>query len=114
MPIYTYRCKNCGYEFEKRQRMADDPLTECIRCETGEVRRIVNSVGIVFKGSGFYVTDNRNGKNKGKTKTNGSGESKAADADSTKISDSKNDSTEKTAVADTPSPKKDKKAEKKE
>ena len=51
--------------------MADDPLTDCVHCEEGHVRRVVNSVGIVFKGSGFYVTDNRNGK--GKTKTNGSG-----------------------------------------
>ena len=62
MPIYTYRCNDCDYQFEKRQRMADDPLTECIDCEVGNVRRVVNSVGIVFKGSGFYVTDNRNGK----------------------------------------------------
>ena len=73
MPIYTYRCKDCDYQFEKRQRMADDPLTECVHCEEGHVRRVVNSVGIVFKGSGFYVTDNRNGKGKGKTKANGNG-----------------------------------------
>ena len=59
MPIYTYRCKDCDYQFEKRQRMADDPLTECIHCEEGHVRRVVNSVGIVFKGSGFYQTDYR-------------------------------------------------------
>ena len=71
MPIYTYRCNDCDYQFEKRQRMADDPLTECVHCQEGHVRRVVNSVGIVFKGSGFYVTDNRNGNGKGKTKTNG-------------------------------------------
>jgi putative FmdB family regulatory protein len=58
MPIYSYRCKDCGYEFDQRQRMSDDPLTICPVCE-GSIRRVVNSVGVVFKGSGFYVTDNR-------------------------------------------------------
>ncbi|MEM7111287.1 MAG: FmdB family zinc ribbon protein [Chloroflexota bacterium] len=62
MPIYTYKCKNCEHEFETRQRMSDDPLKDCPVCE-GEVRRVVRSVGVVFKGSGFYVTDNRNGNN---------------------------------------------------
>lgn len=61
MPIYTYRCNDCGHEFDQRQRMSDDPLTVCPVCE-GTIRRVVNSVGVVFKGSGFYVTDNR-GKN---------------------------------------------------
>jgi len=60
MPIYTYSCNNCGHQFEQRQRMSDDPLKVCPVCR-GRVRRVVNSVGIVFKGSGFYVTDNRNG-----------------------------------------------------
>lgn len=61
MPTYTYRCKECGHQFEQRQRMSDDPLTICPVCE-GKIRRVVSSVGVVFKGSGFYVTDNR-GKN---------------------------------------------------
>ena len=55
MPTYTYRCTNCEHQFEARQRMMDDPLTECPECE-GKVRRVVNSVGLVFKGHGFYVT----------------------------------------------------------
>jgi len=79
MPTYTYRCNNCEYEFEIRQRMADDPLTDCPECETDNtLRKVVNSVGIVFKGSGFYVTDTR-GKNgaaapavNGKSSENGS------------------------------------------
>lgn len=64
MPIYDYKCEDCGYTFEARQRMTDDPLTECPSCDEGEVRRVVNAVGVVFKGSGFYITDNRNGKGK--------------------------------------------------
>ena len=68
MPTYKYRCKNCGHEFEVRQRMSDKALTECPVCG-GKVRRVVGSVGIVFKGSGFYVTDNRNANGKGRVKT---------------------------------------------
>lgn len=64
MPIYAYKCKNCDYHFDVRQRFSDDPLTGCPRCE-GQVRRVISPVGVVFKGSGFYVTDNRNGSGKG-------------------------------------------------
>lgn len=60
MPTYRYKCTKCDHEFDARQRMSDDPLTECPVCD-GKVRRVVGSVGIVFKGSGFYVTDHRNG-----------------------------------------------------
>ncbi|MFZ1399143.1 MAG: FmdB family zinc ribbon protein [Candidatus Promineifilaceae bacterium] len=79
MPTYTYRCNNCEYEFEIKQRMADDPLTDCPECETdSSLRKVMNSVGIVFKGSGFYVTDSRGKKSaaapsaNGKTSENGS------------------------------------------
>jgi putative FmdB family regulatory protein len=66
MPLYTYRCNECDHEFQVRQRMVDDPLTDCPVCGGG-VRRIVSSVGVVFKGSGFYVTDNRSSNINGKT-----------------------------------------------
>jgi putative FmdB family regulatory protein len=62
MPVYVYKCNDCDYLFEARQHMTDEPLTNCPQCD-GELRRVINSVGIVFKGSGFYVTDTRNGKN---------------------------------------------------
>ena len=75
MPTYSYRCNDCGYEFEQRQRMSDDPLTECPTCD-GNVKRVINSIGVVFKGSGFYVTDNR-GKKNGTSST-----AKKADSDS--------------------------------
>lgn len=58
MPIYVYRCDTCGLTFERRQRMTEAPLTDCPECE-GHVQRVIQPVGIVFKGSGFYVTDNR-------------------------------------------------------
>ena len=58
MPIYVYRCDTCGLTFERRQRMTEKPLVDCPECE-GSVQRVIQPVGIVFKGSGFYVTDNR-------------------------------------------------------
>lgn len=63
MPTYVYRCSDCDYTFEARQSMSDDPLAVCPDCDEKSLRRVINSVGIVFKGSGFYVTDNRNRKN---------------------------------------------------
>ncbi len=61
MPIYAYECKNCGVRFDRRQSFNDDPITVCPECE-GEVHRLIQPAGIVFKGSGFYVTDNRGSK----------------------------------------------------
>lgn len=84
MPIYAYRCNDCEYEFEVRQRMADDPLEACPECE-GEVRRVVNSVGVVFKGSGFYITDNRSGRS-------GTSSSSAATTDSSSDKPAKKES----------------------
>ena len=59
MPLYDYRCDQCGHRFEVRQGIKEDPLTECPQCG-GRIRRVIHPVGIVFKGSGFYVTDSRN------------------------------------------------------
>ena len=81
MPLYTYRCNENDHEFQARQRMVDDPLTECPVCG-GPVRRVVSSVGVVFKGSGFYVTDNRSSKVNGKSSKAKSAESKESSSDS--------------------------------
>ena len=61
MPLYEYECTACGVRFERRQHMADDPVKTCPECG-GEVRRLVQPVGIVFKGKGFYVTENKKSK----------------------------------------------------
>jgi putative FmdB family regulatory protein len=58
MPTYEYRCTSCGQHVEAVQSFTDDPLTECGVCG-GELRKVFAPVGIVFKGSGFYRTDNR-------------------------------------------------------
>ena len=83
MPIYEYECTNCGHRFERHQRVSDDPVTICPKC-TGYVRRVFHAVGVIFKGSGFYVTDNRRSstgsarkeKSSDSASANGSGESK--------------------------------------
>ncbi len=58
MPIYEYECEQCGVRFEKLQRMTEPVLTDCPECH-GHVHRVMQPVGIIFKGSGFYVTDNK-------------------------------------------------------
>lgn len=58
MPTYQYACTACGHQLEAVQSFSDEPLTECPACE-GRLRKLFNSVGIVFKGSGFYRTDSR-------------------------------------------------------
>ena len=60
MPTYEYRCKSCGEELEAVQSFTDDPLTECPACG-GLLRKVFGSIGITFKGSGFYKTDSRAG-----------------------------------------------------
>jgi putative FmdB family regulatory protein len=59
MPIYTYRCENCGVQFDRRQHFNDEPLKICPECQTETLRKVYLPVGIVFKGTGFYATDNR-------------------------------------------------------
>jgi putative FmdB family regulatory protein len=59
MPIYTYRCENCGVQFDRQQSFSDPPLTRCPECNKKTLRKVYLPVGIVFKGSGFYATDHR-------------------------------------------------------
>lgn len=58
MPTYAYACKDCGHAFDIQQSFSDDSLTVCPECR-GKLRKKFNSVGVVFKGSGFYRTDSR-------------------------------------------------------
>ena len=60
MPTYAYRCKDCGHAFDVVQAFTDDALTECPACG-GVLRKQYGSVGVSFKGSGFYRTDSRAG-----------------------------------------------------
>ncbi|AQA26079.1 regulatory, FmdB family domain protein [Rhodococcus sp. MTM3W5.2] len=60
MPTYSYACTECSNRFDIVQSFTDDTLTVCSEC-SGKLRKLFNSVGIVFKGSGFYRTDSRGG-----------------------------------------------------
>jgi putative FmdB family regulatory protein len=73
MPLYAYECADCGVRFERRQKYSDDPITICPECG-GHVHRLIQPAGIIFKGSGFYVTDsNQSRKNRiGNSKPNSS------------------------------------------
>ena len=96
MPVYAYRCESCGVQFERHQSFSDNPLKRCPECNKNSLRKVIGPVGVVFKGSGFYATDNRStsGLHSPKSET----ESKSADK------------TESTTSASTESAKKDTKS----
>lgn len=80
MPMYDYQCDQCGYRFEARQSFHDDPLTECPKC-SGAIHRVIHSAGIIFKGSGWFVTDNRKSEPATSDVSSASSESAPAAAD---------------------------------
>ena len=72
MPTYSYACTTCGHAFDIHQSFSDDSLTVCPECE-GKLRKVFSSVGVVFKGSGFYRTDNRSDAKTSSAAATGSG-----------------------------------------
>lgn len=79
MPTYVYRCEQCACVIERRQSFQDPPLTECESCH-GRLQRVLQPVGIIFRGSGFYTTDYRNGASGSANSGSGRSESSAAAA----------------------------------
>ena len=77
MPTYQYTCTDCGEPVEAVQKFTDDPLTVCAACG-GRLRKVFSPVGIVFKGSGFYRTDSRNGSGSRSEAANGKQPSESA------------------------------------
>jgi putative FmdB family regulatory protein len=98
VPTYQYTCTECGEPLEAVQKFTDAPLTVCTACG-GRLRKVFSAVGIVFKGSGFYRTDSRNGSSAtapaSKDKDKSSGESSSS---STSDSGSSNGSADKAAA----------------
>ncbi|MCX7031560.1 MAG: zinc ribbon domain-containing protein [Spirochaetes bacterium] len=83
MPTYEYECTKCGHTFEAFQSMKDAPLSSCPQCR-GRVRRLIGGgMAVIFKGSGFYSTDNK----KGSALTGGNGKDKVKDAGAEKTAE---------------------------
>jgi len=93
VPTYSYACTECGNRFDVVQAFTDDALTTCKQC-SGRLRKLFNSVGVVFKGSGFYRTDSREST---KSSTNGSAKSSSPSATNGSSSSDKSGSSEKSS-----------------
>ena len=81
MPTYQYACSDCGHDFEAFQSFSDDALTECPVCGA-PVRKVYGSVGVVFKGSGFYRTDSRSSSSSAEPAKSGASSSSSSDSSS--------------------------------
>ena len=96
MPTYEYECRNCGHTFEAFQSINDKPLSRCPKCKSA-VRRIINGgMGVIFKGSGFYSTDNKkgsvlSGSNGGSREKSKEGSSEKSSSDKTSSDTSSSD-----------------------
>lgn len=80
MPTYEYECRDCGHNFELTQSMSDEPIKDCPLCGKSVRRLIFGGSGVIFKGSGFYVTDSKGGKTSTSTKEAKSGKTETSSA----------------------------------
>lgn len=101
MPIYSYRCEDCGHAQDVLQKMSDPPLTVCPSCGHATFRKQVTAAGFQLKGSGWYVTDFRNGQ---AGKAPAKDESKPETADATPATSGADAATTSTDKPATPSP----------
>jgi len=102
VPTYQYTCTDCGEPVEAVQKFTDDPLTVCAACG-GRLRKVFSPVGIVFKGSGFYRTDSRNGSVAASDKKDKPSESKStSDSNGSADKSGKADNKPKETTAATP------------
>ena len=97
MPTYQYTCTECGEPLEAVQKFTDEPLTVCPACG-GRLRKVFSAVGIVFKGSGFYRTDSRNGSSAtAPAASSATSESGSSNGSADKAADKKADKADKKA-----------------
>jgi putative FmdB family regulatory protein len=91
MPIYTYRCDNCGVQFDRLKNFDDKQITRCPECNKEALRKVYLPVGIVFKGSGFYATDHRSPSGQTSTKKSEDKSEKKPEIENKKETSSKED-----------------------
>ena len=89
MPIYEYKCSNCGHQFERIQKFSDDPLKKCPKCDKNTLNKLISSPSFRLKGSGWYETDFKTGSKKNIAE-NGKSETKKKESNE-QSSDSKSD-----------------------
>jgi putative FmdB family regulatory protein len=99
VPTYSYACTECGNRFDAVQAFSDDSLTSCPKC-SGRLRKLFGSVGVVFKGSGFYRTDSREA---AKSTINGSSSSSSESTTSSSSDKSSDKSSSDKSSSDKPS-----------
>lgn len=111
MPTYEYKCEACGYDFEEFQSITADPIRKCPRCRKLKVKRLISTgAGLIFKGSGFYITDYRDQGYKDKAKAE-SGATTESTSDKTKSdTGSSNGDGAKPAASETKKPASDTKS----
>ncbi|MEO6246712.1 MAG: zinc ribbon domain-containing protein [Opitutaceae bacterium] len=87
MPTYEYACQKCGHEFEQFQSMRDETLKKCPKCKKAALKRLVGGgAGLIFKGTGFYITDYKNKSADYKNKSSGKSEESKSDSSGPKTS----------------------------
>ncbi|PCC39653.1 FmdB family transcriptional regulator [Brachybacterium alimentarium] len=95
MPTYVYACKNCGHRFEQYQSFSDASLVTCPECTQETLRKVFDSVGIVFKGPGFYSTDSASSgaSSSGSSAASGTGDSSTESSSAARSSSDSSTST---------------------
>jgi putative FmdB family regulatory protein len=95
MPIYEYRCENCGHELEKIQKFSDAPLTDCPNCAQPSLKKLVSAAAFQLKGEGWYVTDFKNPKKDKPTASESTEKATATETTTESISTSETKDTKK-------------------
>jgi putative FmdB family regulatory protein len=103
VPTYSYACTDCGDRFDAVQAFTDDALTTCTKCD-GRLRKLFNSVGVVFKGSGFYRTDSREGAKSSSSNSSSKSESTSSDSSSTSSSKGSSEKSSSSDKSSSPAP----------
>ena len=94
MPVYVYRCASCGHQFERHQFFHDDPLRICPSCRKKTLKKVITPTKVIFKGSGFYSTDNKSSSGNNSSSASKSSDGKSEKKEESKPSESKGSETQ--------------------